>query len=307
MHKETGEHLSQFMTTREVAAYLRIKERKVYDLLRDKRIPATRVTGKWLFPKHLIDQWVAGGTEFPGGVAGAARGAQPTPAVCAGSHDPLLEWSLRESGCQLAMMPGGSLDGLGRLAAGEAVVSGLHVYDAKTDSYNQAAVTAACAGLDVVLIEWAWRQQGLVLAPENPLGIGSIEDLKAKKARVVARQPSAGSRILLDHLLAGAGIEMDALDILAGPALNETDLGLAVLEGKADAGLAIAEVAQQYRLDFIPLQRERYDLLVHRREYFEEPIVKLMDFATSDTFAARAAEMAGYDVSGLGNVVYNSP
>ena len=79
------------------------------------------------------------------------------------------------------------------------------------------------------------------------------------------------------------------------------------IEGKADAGLAIAEVAQQYRLDFIPLQRERYDLLVHRREYFEEPTVKLMDFATSDTFAARAAEMAGYDVSGLGNVVYNSP
>ncbi len=291
------------MTTREVADYLRIKERKVYDLVREKRIPATRVTGKWLFPKHLIDRWVARGTAFPD--LAAAMG--PPPPVAAGSHDPLLEWSLRESGCGLAMMAGGSLDGLEAVLAGDAVMCGLHVLDGDNGTYNRHLVAEASAGLDLVLIEWAWREQGLVVAQGNPLGIATVADLKAKKARVVARQPSAGSRILLDHLLARAGIEMDALDVLAGPVLNETDLGLAVLEGKADAGLAIAEVAQQYRLDFIPLQRERYDLLVHRRDYFEEPTVKLMDFATSDTFAARSTEMAGYDVSGLGKVVYNSP
>ena len=85
------------MTTREVAEYLRIKERKVYDLVRDKRIPCTRVTGKWLFPKHLIDHWLATGTEFPD----RAAALEPTPAVCAGSHDPLLEWCLRESGCEV--------------------------------------------------------------------------------------------------------------------------------------------------------------------------------------------------------------
>ncbi len=291
------------MTTREVADYLRIKERKVYDLVRQKRIPATRVTGKWLFPKHLIDRWVARGTQLPDTTA--ARG--PPPPVAAGSHDPLLEWSLRESGCGLAMMSGGSLDGLEAVLAGDAVMCGLHVLDGDSGTYNRNLVAEASAGFDLVLIEWAWREQGLVVAQGNPLGIATVADLKAKKARVVARQPSAGSQILLGHLLAGAGIEMDALDVLAGPALNETDLGLAVLEGKADAGLAIAEVAQQYRLDFIPLHRERYDLLVRRRDYFEEPVRKLLAFATSDPFAARAAEMAGYDVSGLGNIVYNAP
>ncbi|MEE9318599.1 MAG: helix-turn-helix domain-containing protein, partial [Rhodospirillales bacterium] len=86
------------MTTREVAEYLRIKERKVYDLVRGKRIPCTRVTGKLLFPKNLIDQWVAEGTEFPG----MAAAMKPAPAIVAGSHDPLLDWSLRESACQLA-------------------------------------------------------------------------------------------------------------------------------------------------------------------------------------------------------------
>ena len=227
--------------------------------------------------------------------------------MCAGSHDPLLEWSLRESGCGLAMMPGGSLDGLGRLAAGEAVVSGLHVYDAKTDSYNQAAVTAACAGLDVVLIEWAWRQQGLVLAPENPLGIGGVEDLKAKKARVVARQPQAGAQILLEHLLAEAGLGRADLDVIGRAAMSETDLGLAVMEGKADAGLCIASVAAQYRLDFIPLHRERYDLAIRRRDFFEPPVQALLAFARSPAFVERAGEMPGYNASSLGRVVYNAP
>ena len=299
--------MSQLMTTREVADYLRIKERKVYDLLREKRIPATRVTGKWLFPKHLIDQWVACGTEIPGGVPGAALGGGPTPAVCAGSHDPLLEWSLRESGCQLAMMPGGSLDGLERLAAGEAMLSGLHVYDPATETYNQAAVTAACASLDVVLIEWAWREQGLALAADNPLGISSLNDLKSKKARVVVRQRQAGAHILFRHLVEAAGMDITALDVLDHPAMSETDLGLAVQEGKADAGLCISSVAAQYRLDFLPLHRERYDLAIRRRVYFEAPVQALLAFAASAAFKERAGEMPGYDTASLGRVVYNAP
>jgi molybdate-binding protein len=82
-------------------------------------------------------------------------------------------------------------------------------------------------------------------------------------------------------------------------------LGLAVLEGRADAGLAVAAVARQYRLDFLPLHRERYDLLMRRRDYFEAPVQKLLGFTRGEAFAARAGEMDGYDMGGLGRVVYN--
>ncbi|MEE8392846.1 MAG: helix-turn-helix transcriptional regulator, partial [Rhodospirillales bacterium] len=228
------------MNTREVAAYLRIKERKVYDLVRTKSIPATRVTGKWLFPRDRIDQWLARGCEIPAIAA--------PPPVCAGSHDPWLEWCLRESGCGLAMLSGGSLDGLKRMAAGQAVMAGLHVLDkveeaggaaraGGEEAYNVAAVKGACPDIDGVLIQWAWRVQGLVLAPSNPKSIRSISDLLAANARLAVRQPEAGSRILLDHLLGQEGVDMGDLDILDAEALNETDLCLAVLEGKADAGL----------------------------------------------------------------------
>ncbi|MBT7486316.1 MAG: helix-turn-helix domain-containing protein, partial [Rhodospirillales bacterium] len=116
------------MNTHEVADYLRIKERKVYDLIAKKAIPCTRVTGKWLFPKPLIDAWLARETDTTG------VSLTPPPAVVAGSQDPLLDWSLRESGCDLAVLPGGSLDGLRRFASGDAVVCGLHIPE--PEGYN---------------------------------------------------------------------------------------------------------------------------------------------------------------------------
>lgn len=294
--------MRELMNTREVAEYLRIKERKVYDLVRQKRIPCTRVTGKWLFPRHLVDLWVADGTNVP--AAARALHSAPPP-VMVGSHDPLLDWCLRESGCELAMLPGGSLDGLRRLAAGEAVMCGLHVFDAAADEYNVSVVSQTCQGLDVVLVEWCWRDQGLVLAPGNPLAVKTLQDIAAKQARVVTRQHEAGSQLLFVHLLAEAGMGLGDIDTVEPPARSETDVGIAVLEDKADAGLAIAAIAHQFRLEFLPLHRERFDLLVRRREYFEPPFQKLLAFARSPAFRSRAEEMAGYDVSAMGRVVHN--
>ena len=91
------------------------------------------------------------------------------------------------------------------------------------------------------------------------------------------------------------------------PALTESDLALAIAEGKADVGVAIRAVAIQYGLDFLPLQRERYDLVMRRYDYFQPPVQQLLAFAASDRFRTRAGEMGGYDVGGLGRVVYNNP
>ena len=306
---------AEMMNTHEVADYLRIKERKVYDLVRDGKIPCTRVTGKWLFPRGLIDQWVADHTE-PGAAAGQH---QPSPAVVAGSHDPLLDWALRESRCGLAALPGGSLDGLERLARREAALCGLHVFDGATASYNEPIVRRALADQDVVLLHWAWRRQGLVVAPGNPLGLRAIADLAsapgaappraappARRPRVMPRQPEAGSQLLLIHLLGEAGIALDALDLVGQPARSESDLALAVQDGKADVGLAIEAVAQGHRLDFVPLARERFDLVVRRVDYFEPPCQALFAFARSPALRQRAGELAGYDISDLGRVVWNA-
>jgi molybdate-binding protein len=190
------------------------------------------------------------------------------------------------------------------------MVAGLHLFDPDSGDFNLPALAASLVGptltrAGVVLIEWAWRQQGLVVAAGNPRGITGLQDLKAAGIAVMRRQAEAGSHLLLAHLLAQVGLGFDDLEVVAETARGETDLGLAILEGRDEAGLAVEAAARALKLGFVPLMRERYDLLLARRDYFEEPLQKLFAFARGEAFLARAAQMGGYDVSGLGTVHYN--
>ncbi len=303
--------MHDFMTTREVADYLRIKQRRVYELVRRRAIPCTRVTGKWLFPRTLVDIWLAESAaregDPQGGLQGGLRGPVRAPPVVAGSHDPLLDWAVRESGCGLALLAGGSLDGLKRFAGGQAQVAGLHLWDAASDSFNLPAVSATLPLGGLLLVQWAWRSQGLVLAAGNPVGVTGLADLAAKPVTVIGRQAAAGSHLLLAQLLERAGLSPADLDFAAETAGSETDLGLAILEGRAQAGLAVEAVARSLKLDFLPLLNERYDLLLRRRDYFEPPFQALLAFTRTEPFRARAAQMGGYDITGLGQVELNGP
>ncbi|NNE85825.1 MAG: helix-turn-helix transcriptional regulator [Alphaproteobacteria bacterium] len=288
------------MTTHEVADYLRIKERKVYDLVRQGDIPCSRRSGKWLFPKALIDRWVLQG------VRSTELALGPAPAIIAGSHDPLLDWSVRESNCGLAILAGGSLDGLSRVADGAAAACGAHMRDPDTGTYNVPWVARTLAARDVVVIRWARRTQGLLVAAGNPLGLSGIADLGgAAKPRVGQRQPGAGSQMLLGQLLDEANIDLSQVDLIAPPARSEGDLAQLIADGKADAGVAIAAVARTHRLDFVSLATEYFDLVIRRYDYFEPPIQALLAFARSAPFAVRADELTGYDVSEVGQVVWN--
>lgn len=290
--------MPEMMTTHEVADYLRVKERKIYDLIRQEQIPCARVSGKWLFPKALIDRWVLQNLQ------GAAVETAPVPSVIAGSHDPLLEWAVRESGSALAFLAGGSLDGLERVANGAAALCGTHMRDPDTGDYNIPWVERVLSGSDVVVIAWARRQQGLVVAQGNPLGIRQVADL-AKGVRVVPRQEGAGSRLLLEQLLGREGIDAAQISYCETVARTEADLGAMIVDGKADAGLAIGAVASMFRLDFLPLHEERFDLIVRRRAFFDEPFQKLLAFTRDPAFEIRAEELGGYDVSATGSVVWN--
>ncbi|EDP64590.1 Periplasmic molybdate-binding protein/domain [alpha proteobacterium BAL199] len=298
---DRGRRPSELMTTREVAVYLRIKERKVYDLVAGGDIPVSRATGKLLFPRDLVEAWVRRRVEYKEDTAPL----MPRPTVFAGSHDPLLDWALRESGSEIATFFDGSLDGLKRLAAGRVIGAGVHLFEPDIGDWNVGHVGRLLPDEPVVLMEWARRRQGLVVPAGNPLGISGVADLFGR--RVVARQPGAGSRVLLDHLLERAGLASGSITLLASPARSEADVALAVGEGRADAGLAIEGVARQHRLDFVPIADERYDLALWRRDVFEPPIQRLLVFADTEAFRTRAEVLGGYDLSGFGRIHRNGP
>jgi excisionase family DNA binding protein len=289
------------MDTREVAAYLRLKERRIYDLVRANALPHVRATGKLLFPRAQIDAWLAAKSGAP-----ATDRTVAAPPIIAGSHDPLLEWAVRESRCGLAVMAGGSRAGLERFAEGRAMLAALHWRDRASGEFNVPLVRSRLPSADVVVIEWARRAQGLVVAPGNPLELRTLGDLKRKHARVIGRQPGAGSHQLFAHLLEQASIKRGDLRWLARPALAETDVAAAVRDGKADAGVAIEAAARAHGLDFIPLAQERLDLVLRRRDYFEPGVQALLAFARSPEMRERAATLGGYDVSATGRVVFNA-
>lgn len=289
--------MDKYLTTKELADLLRLKERKVYDMAAAGEVPCTRATGKLLFPREAIHAWLAEHTE-----TGGLTAAVPRPDVVLGSHDPLLEWALRESHCGLATYFDSSRDGLERFAAREGIATGLHIFDAESSSWNAPIARQMLSHEPVVLIEWALRQRGLIVAAGNPREISSISDLKGR--RLVARQPTAGSQVLLEHRLGEAGLSPDDVTFV-GPALSEADAVLLVQEDKAEAAFGLSALAAQYRLDFIALAQERFDLLIDRRSYFEPPLQALFAFTRTERFQAKAGDLAGYDVAGLGTVHFN--
>ena len=188
----------QLFTTAEAASYLRLKERKIYEMVSEGTVPCTKVTGRWLFPKAELDHWLASSITRPEGMTRP----QPAP-IIGGSHDPLLEWALRESGSGLATLAVGSEAGFNRFTAGETIAAAMHLHaleDPEADA-NVAAVTERSDLQDAVLIAFCRREQGLLLAPGNPLKIRVIDDVIAKRARIAMRPKGAGAQLLLLSLL----------------------------------------------------------------------------------------------------------
>lgn len=282
-----------YLTTREVADLLRVKERKVYDMVATGEIPHRKITGKLLFPQSEITAWIEG--------EGSLRPAE-RPALVSGSHDPLLDWALRESGSGLATLWNGSRDGLTAFSEGRAAVAGLHI-PGDTD-WNIDAIAAQ--GLrDAVLIGWARRRRGLILAPSVSEMIKGFADLRGR--RVILRQEGAGTTALFERLMAEAGLAPADLRTPASPAHTESDAAAAVAAGEAEATLGIEAMARQFRLVFRPLLLERFDLLIDRRAYFTDPVQRLMRLMRSETVAAKAAAFGGYETREMGEVRWLSP
>lgn len=286
--------MADYLTTRELADLLRIGERKVYDLAASGDVPCVRAVGKLLFPRADVTAWLSASRSGPE-VADA-----PLPPIIAGSHDPLLDWALRESRSGLASFYDGSYDGLDRLAARTAQAAGLHIRE--TDGWNCTALRGALGEAPVALVEIAKRERGLLLAP-GLTGITGFADLAG--CRVVLRQDSAASQREFDVQLAQAGLTGEDITALPDRARTEEELAIALHDGKADVGFGLGALAGLFGLSFVPLSVERFDLAVWRRAWFDPPLQKLMGFLASDACATRAAEMPGYDLSALGTIHHN--
>lgn len=300
MHKDAGMDL---LTTSEAADYLRLGERKLYELVAADAIPCSKVTGKWLFPRHELDRWVLSGLAQPAGMAPA----NPPPIV-GGSQDDLLEWCLRRSGSGLASLNEGSESGIARLLRGEVSAAAIHFHATgeEDEPANVTAVRDMPRLHDAVVVALARREQGLLLTPGNPKRLHSLADVLSRGARMAVRQKGAGAQMLLETLLSRSGARLSDLDRLDPPCLTGPDLAAAIRAGAADCGIATRSAARASGLDFVPLLWENFDLVMRQRTYFQPPMQALFKFLGKDELKARAEELAGYDVTLAGLIRFSN-
>jgi putative molybdopterin biosynthesis protein len=294
--------MSPYLTTDEAAAYLRLKERKLYELVANGEIPCSKVSGKWLFPRVALDRWIDAGLARPAGLVAVAA-----PAIIGGSHDVLLEWAARRSGSGLALLSEGSERGLERLAAGAVALAAIHLHGMTGDDEdaNRDAVLAVPELHDGVLIAFARREQGLLLAPGNPRGIDSLGAALRSGARFGLRQAGAGAQLLLEALLRAEGKAPGDLTAAPDPYPTGQDLAFALAAGDVDCGVATRAVASAAGLAFAPLVWERFDLVLRRRDYFEPGPQALFDLMRKAEFHRQAERLGGYDTAEAGRVRLN--
>jgi len=296
--------MPELMNTREVARYLGINEKKVYFLAKSGKIPCTRVTGKWTFPKNLIDQWIEESAAAL--VAGKASEEERVFLLGAGSDDPSLGilHDLYEAQTQPAaffMTTVGSTGGLAAIRSGIADFATAHLLEPARGNANEKEFRLFPA--DAVIVELFYRDLGLLVPRGNPKGIKSIRDLARPKLRIINRQPGSGTRIHLDQELARARLDVKKISGYDTVVSTHLEVGLKVLGGAADIGLATRTTAQLLGLDFISLTRERFDAVIPKERFFSHGIQVLLGTLGSREFRQRVEALGGYDASESGRII----
>lgn len=225
----------------------------------------------------------------------------PQSIVITGSDDPLLARLAQLA--HISTHPVGSIGGLLALAQHQANIAGVHLRDADTGEYNIPFIKHLLPEDEIVLINLAFRENGLIVARENPLNIRGVRDLIRQDIRFINRARGTGTRLWLFSKLRAARIDPHTLPNWERTVTTHDAVAAAIATGAADVGPGLRATAVEWHLDFIPLGEERYDLAMPRAAFESAPIEQLLAKLQSKEFRATAHMLAGYDVSKCGRVM----
>jgi putative molybdopterin biosynthesis protein len=228
--------------------------------------------------------------------------------VCVGSHDNTLdllanELMDQEEPITLASTHVGSLGGLQAVKRGTAHLGGAHLFDPQTQDYNFPFFQKYMPGVEVQVVNLAIRHQGLIVPKGNPKKIAGIKDLVDSELVFINRQRGAGTRILFDDHLRQAGVSPDKINGYDHEEYTHMAVAVNVLSGTADCGMGIFAAAKALDLDFIPLARERYDLIIPKAHLEDDKVQTVLSLLNAAHFQEKIKELGGYETSLTGQVM----
>jgi len=300
----------EMMNTKEVAQYLGVHEKQVYALIKSKRIPSTRITGKWVFPRKLIDEWIESNANAGLGEARQKSKRMGGALLASGSNDPILDilhTFMRRSYPEFYIFYAntGSSEGLKALNLGYTDIAWSHLFDPKSGEYNIPFLPNYLPNVKPVVVNLFYRDLGFVVAPKNPFHIRGFEDLTQKGVRFINRQKGSGTRVLLDHHLKRLKISSSQIEGYEKEVYTHLEMGLAVLSKEADVGIATSAISKLLNLHFIPITRESFDMILDQSTFFEKGIQAFIEILNSKQFRTQIDRLGSYDFKNSGKILYS--
>jgi len=300
----------ELLNTRELAKYLDINEKKIYSLIMEKGLPATKITGKWLFPKNLVDVWIDNHIQNYPWMKEKKLETFNEALIIAGSNDILLANILtlfQKKHREILPLYSsiGSMNGINALKKGWCHICAAHMLQKEDEDYNLAYIKDVFDE-GFTMINFAYRTQGIILSAKNPKQIKGIRDIIRPDIKIVNRQSGTGTRFLLEYELEKNGIDSQHINGYNDICLTHMDIGIEILSGRADLGIGIQAVAQMFGLDFIPLRRERFDLIIRKTSFSDVRIQTFLQFLSTKEPLDYSKRFSGYDLKDIGNIIFEA-
>ena len=290
-----------FMSVKQVAEYLHLNEKKIYTLVNEGKIPATKITGKWMFPRELVDRWM---------VDSAQGGILTDRLIISGSDDPLLFRIIMAFGqdtgahALITYTPSGTRLGLDLLQTSRVDACGLHWGPGnESETRHPALLSQYAHHRQWVLIRAFMREQGFMVRPDIVKQSREPADLFDPRFRWALRQAGAGAQRFLMEILSGYNINSDALNASA-TAHSEREAAAMLAMGLADIAPGARSAAHEFGLDFIPFGWEAFDLVLPRSIWFRRLFQDLINRLKSKECLTMAEQLTGYDLSCTGELVW---
>lgn len=299
------------MNTKEVAEYLGIHEKQVYALIKQKKIPCTRVTGKWLFQKNIIDQWIAKSSQESTDLENYSGKLSRDVLLTSGSNDPVLDvlFTYMKSfhpEYNIYTSSTGSTEGLQLLKERETDIAWCHLLDPQTGEYNIPQVSSSFENTKIAIVHLFYREIGFVISPQCKHKIKDFNDIADADVNFINRQAGSGTRILLDYNLEKNGIDKNSIKGYNNEVYTHMEVGLSILSGESEIGIASVAIARLLGLKFVPIIKESFDMVLLQSTFFEKWVQAFIEILNSDGFKDKVKPLGDYDFTEAGKILFSS-